>query len=98
MEMWERIDAAIRDRIAGRQGQEDRQDHPALDPEWKFAYTSPLFDGLAVSPLFDRSGNTSYADLFAKKLRMLSDFAPLEGREDYEALVGKYAPPRAESP
>ena len=55
-------------------------------------HVAPLFEGLAVSPLFDRSGNTSYAEQFAKNLRMLSDFAPLEGREDYEALVGKYVP------
>jgi len=80
MEMWERVDEQIANRAA---------DRGTLDPDWGHAYTAPLFEGVEISPVFDRSGNTSYAELFAKTLRMRSDFAPLEGREDYEALVGK---------
>ncbi len=83
MEMWERVDEQIANRAA---------DRGTLDPDWGHAYTAPLFEGVEISPVFDKSGNTSYAEQFAKNLRMLSDFAPLEGREDYETLVGKYVP------
>ena len=72
-EMWEGIDGQI-------------ACEPSSDSDWKHTYTAPLFKDMSVSPVLDKSGRTSYAALFAKKLQIDSRYDPLRDREDFRAL------------